>query len=134
MAPLAVDRGELRHGAPDLGRSVQLVAQEALIERRVVDHNQGVMDSGDDARAQFFELRRICDILRGDAVDRLGTGPAAMPLGAHQTVEQHPAGVVQDADLEDLVGTGIEPCGLEVNEDGAHRSALSGCGLAWLEA
>jgi hypothetical protein len=67
-------------------------------------------------------------------VNRLGAGPAALSLGAHQAVEQHPARVVQDADLEDLVGEGIESGGLQLKEDGANRSALSGCGPAWPEA
>jgi len=40
VAPLAVDRGELAHGAPNLGRGVQFVAQEARIERSAQNGEQ----------------------------------------------------------------------------------------------
>ena len=56
-----------------------------------------------------------------------------MPLRTHQAVEQHAAGIVQDAYLKDLVGAGIEPGGLQIQKDGTHRSTLADYRLTRLE-
>lgn len=121
VAPLAEDLGELLHRTVDLGGGLQLKAQEASVERRVVDHHQGVADGLDDPRPKLFERWRVLDVRRCDAMDPLGIRPAPVPDGPDQRIEQDFAVLIQDADLDDLVGPGVKPRGLQVQEDGFHR-------------
>jgi len=121
VAPLTDDLGELPHRTADLGGGIQLEAQEASVERRVVDHHQGIADGLDDPRPKLVERGRILNVRRRDAVDPLSTWPALVPHGPDQRVEQGLAVVVQDADLDDLVNPGIKPRGLQIQEDGSLR-------------
>lgn len=121
VAPLAEDLGELPHRTTDLGGGLQLEAQEAGVERRVVDNHQGVTDRLDDPRPKRFVRWRILDVRRCDAVDPLGTWPAPVPHGPNERIEQDLAILVKDPDLDDLAGAGIKPRGLQVQEDGSHR-------------
>lgn len=121
VVPLAEDFGELPHRTADLGGGLQLEAQEAGVERRVVDHHPGVTDGFDDPRPKRFVRWRILDVRRCDAVDPLSTWPAPVPHGPNERVEQDLAVLVQDADLDDLVGPGIKPRGLQIQENGSHR-------------
>jgi len=88
IAPLAEDLGELPHRTTDLGGDLQLEAQEAGVERRVIDHHQGVTDGLDDPRPKLFVRWRMVNVRRCDAVDPLSTWPAPVPHGPHQRVEQ----------------------------------------------
>jgi site-specific recombinase XerD len=81
VAPLAEDLGELSHRTADLGRGLQLDAQEAGVERRVVDDHQGVADGLDDPRPKRFVRWRILDVRRCDAVDLLRPGQRRCRMG-----------------------------------------------------
>jgi hypothetical protein len=53
-------------------------------------------------------------------------GPAehltsSVPHRPNERVEQDLAVLIQDPDLDDLVGPGIEPRGLQIQKDGSHR-------------
>jgi hypothetical protein len=54
-------------------------------------------------------------------MDPLSIQPALVPIRPDQHVEQNLAVLVQDADLDDLVGPGIKPRGLQIQENGSHR-------------
>jgi hypothetical protein len=92
-------------GARNLRSAAELVAQEAVVEARVMGHEQAAFEPGHHIGSKLREGRRVCDHVVGDPGELLDLSRHAAP-GVHERVPllHDPAALDQhDAHLDDTV-------------------------------